>query len=130
MLEDGPDRTPTLSDEGLAYIRRALDEYLDLGEALIPAVDTLLVAAHIIEVDQGARAVAERLVKLVDRPEVITALRKLTEAAEALRAQSVAQSAERFSKFTGDEGTAQAADDAEPPQGAVRLGDLAFPKRL
>ena len=131
VIEDGPNNTAVLSEAGLDFVRRALDEYLDAGEALMRAVDTVLVAAHVIEMEQGSRAVAERLVTLVDRPEVIAAMRQITEAAEARRASQVARSAERFSRFAGHDGaTAPPADDPERPKGAVRLGDLAFPKRL
>lgn len=139
VIEDGPDNTAVLSDEGLDFVRRALDEYLETGEALMAAVDTLLVAAHVIEIEQGSRSVAERLVTLVDRPEVIISLRRVTEAAEAARAQEVAQSAERFTRFRGESGPATtAAPDPTAPDGearkkhrsALRLGDLGFPKRL
>lgn len=138
VLEDGPKGEVVLSNSGFDYIKSALYEYLDAGEALMDAVDTLLVSAHLIEVEQGSRQVAERLVTLVDRPEVIDALRRVTEQAEARRAQEVAQSAEKFSKFTGQPHNARATtparsdqpDSAASPKGAVRLGDLAFPKRL
>ncbi len=131
VVEDGPDDTAVLSEAGFDFVRRALDEYLDAGGALMAAVDTVLIAAHVIEMEQGSRAVAERLVTLVDRPEVIAAMRQITEAAEARRAQEVARSAERFSRFTGhDPAPALSAADTDRPEGAVRLGDLAFPKRL
>ena len=135
VIEDGPNNTAVLTDQGFDYIRLALDEYLDAGDELMAAVDAILIAAHVIEVEQKSRPVAERLVRLVDRPEVIASMRRITEAAEARRAQQVAQSAEKFSKFTGD-GAAKPSTSAseagadEKPKGAVRLGDLAFPKRL
>ncbi len=153
VIQDGAGGTTVLTDDGLEYVRRALDEYLDSGEDLMDAVDTVLVAAHLIEVEQRGRAAAERLVTLVDRPEVVAAMRRITEAAETAQAQVVAQSAERFSKFSGDTpsttvsvpnaagagSTLQrsrpqaASPDASPSdskKGALRLGDLAFPRRL
>lgn len=141
VIEDGLHGQATLSEEGFEYIRRALDEYLDAGDALMAAVDTILVAAHYIEVEQGGREAAERLVGLVDRPEVIASMRQIAETAESERAQQVAQSADKFSKFRGDgpsvqapssvlRARPQASSPAQKPKGAVRLGDLAFPKRL
>ena len=138
VLEDGPEGAVVLTNEGFSYIRRALDEYLEAGDELMAAVDTVLVTAHVIEVQHGSREVAERLVSLVDRPEVIASMREIAEAAEARRAQNVAQSAEKFSKFRGDSPAQPPtledapADPAQPtkPKGALRLGDLAFPKRL
>lgn len=131
VIEDGPNHSIILTDEGFNYIQRALDEYVGTGDALMAAVDTILVAAHFIEIEQASPDIAKRLVTLVDRPEVIASMRKATEAAEAQRAQDVAQSAERFSKFTGEDAPGRAAPgDGAQPKGAVRLGDLAFPKRL
>ncbi|MEM7679041.1 MAG: hypothetical protein AAF449_23945 [Myxococcota bacterium] len=143
VIEDGLHGQATLSHKGFEYVRRALDEYLDAGDALMDAVDTLLLAAHYIEVEHGGRSAAERLVALVDRPEVIAAMRQIAEAAEADQAQQVAQSAEKFSKFRGDGPVVQppstvrrarpqasAPNAPSKPKGAVRLGDLAFPKRL
>lgn len=131
VLEDGPDDCPLLAPEGVEYIRRALDEYLDQGPALMSAVDCILTAAHLLEVEKGADAAAIALVALVDRQEVIDALVAINNANEAARAQAVADRADKFQQFTAaaPNKTAPSAK-SEEPDGALKLDRFHFPKRL
>jgi hypothetical protein len=134
VLQDGPDDVPIIDAEGLEFVRKALDQYLPQGAALMGAVDCVLTAAHLLEVEKGAEEAARDLVALVDRKEVIDALIAVNEANEAARASAVAQQADRFQQFTASESKRRApASEAaaeEAPDGAVKLGNFNFPKRL
>lgn len=131
VLEDGPDDCPLLRPEGIEYIRRALDEYLDKGPELLGAVDCVLTAAHMLEVEKSAEAAAVALVALVDRDLVIDALVEINNAREAARAQAVAERADKFKQFTAapTERKAPSNESAEP-DGALKLDRFNFPKRL
>lgn len=129
VLEDGPRGVPRIRSAGLDKIRRALDEYIAAGPPLMGAVDQILTAAHLLEVDKDALDAAQALVELVDRPQVVDALIAINEAKEAARAEAVAKKADDFKRFT-----AKAAPRPEPAPSdekpAIRLDAFNFPKRL
>lgn len=136
VLEDGPRGVPTLSKSGIAYVQKALDEYLDAGDALMAAVDCVLTAAHLLEVEKNAKKAAVALVELVDRKIVIDALIAINEAKEARQAEAVKKRAGEFQKFTGrPEPSPRPATPTEPEEapeesGKLKLDNFNFPKRL
>ncbi len=131
VLEDGPNDCPLLRPEGIEYIRKALDEYLDKGPELLAVVDCVLTAAHMLEVEKGAEAAAVALVALVDRDLVIDALVEINNAREAERAlgRLGAPSAEQRFTAASTERKAPSNESAEP-DGALKLDRFNFPKRL
>ncbi|MCA9549559.1 MAG: hypothetical protein KC933_05945 [Myxococcales bacterium] len=134
VLQDGPDDVPIIDAEGLEFVQKALDDYLTQGRALLAAVDCVLTAAHLLEVEKHAEDAARDLVALVDRKEVIDALIAINKARDAERASAVARQADRFQQFTASESKRRAPGtepaDEEAPDGAVKLGNFHFPKRL
>lgn len=132
VLQDGPDDTPILTADGIDTIRLALDEFVEAGPALMGAVDCLLTAAHLLEVEQHARSTAEALVELVDAPHVIEALIRINEAKEAERAEAVAKTAGEFQKFTAREDSKKPSEEPEEASqdGKLKLDAFHFPKRL
>ena len=131
VVQDGPDDIPTFSDEGLALVRDAVDAYLDEGEALVAAVDQVLCAAHLLEVEKGAVEAARALVEIVDRPVVIDALIAINDARDAERAEAVEQQASDFQRFSDEERSKSAPKQgATTEEGAVKLDAFHFPKRL
>lgn len=130
-LSDGPDGTPHISPEGVAAVEKALDEYLAAGPALMGAVDQVLTAAHLLEVEKGAEQPALALVALVDRKKIVDALIAINDANEAARAEAVAKQADQFQRFTAADGPKRApAPQEEAKDGAVKLDAFHFPKRL
>lgn len=132
VLEDGPRGVPRIRPEGLDKIRVALDEYIAAGPPLMGAVDQLLTAAHLLEVEKGAMDAARGLVELVDRKVVVDALIAINEAKEAARADAVAKKAEDFKRFTAKQDRAPTPPPAEEKKDkkAVKLDAFHFPKRL
>lgn len=74
----GPREEPYVLDEpGLERVRQAIDQRLD-SETLLIAVQTILSFATRLDVERKSPRAAFRLCALVERVEVVSALRKFT----------------------------------------------------
>jgi hypothetical protein len=130
VLKDGPGDMPIIDAEGIDYVRKALDEYLDQGAELMGAVDCVLTASHLLEVEKQAEAAAVALVELVDRKIVIDALVAINEENEAKRAQAVQERADKFQQFSAGPVTKVAPAPDKKKKDGVKLDTFHFPKRL
>jgi hypothetical protein len=131
IKDGGPGEEPAVLDEvGLAQIREELDSLIG-QEELVDAVDTLLLLADVIALQQKSEKCAVKLCEVVERDEVVDALRALNRKKDAERAEAVAKTAEKFTGFVGQNSTKKAPKNSDAaPKGSVKLGSLDFPKKL
>lgn len=132
QLVDGPDQVARIDDPGLLVVQKALDELLDT-EAMIEAVDAILVIGHYLEVELKSPVAAQRIVDLVNREVILESMRRIHQARQERDKDRSRQGAEDFNKFAQRSPTIEkvvADPNAEAPSSAVKLNSLAFPKRL
>lgn len=116
--------------ESLQKIEGIVDAFIGSTE-LIDCVETILVVAHLLEVEKESPRAAKKLVAIVDRDKVIDAMKALNNAKDDDRREGVAKTAEQFSKFSASDQQKKAPSDAEDaPKGSLKIGALDFPKRM
>ena len=134
LLEDGgPGQEPAqLPKAAVEQLRQIVDAYAATPTPeLVDVVETMLLVATVLEQQQKSPTCAGTLCDLVERENVINALKQLNRQKDAMRAEEVAKTADNFSAFTGDDSKKKApkADEAAP-KGSIKLGNLDFPKKL
>jgi hypothetical protein len=130
VKDGGPGEEPALLDPaGLSRIRTELDALIGSDE-LVDAVDTLLLIADVLAIDQKSETCALRICELVEREEIISALRELNRKKETARAEAVAKSADKFTDFVGADAKKAPKGTDPAPKGSIKVGSLDFPKKL
>jgi hypothetical protein len=130
--EDGDREPTTFNLDKLKAVTECVDGLLESSE-LFEAVECVLLVAHALEVERESKRAARTLLDIIERPQVLKAMKSLNRIKDGDRAEGVAASSKAFHKFAQTEGTQTVlpeAKDEEPPEGAVKLGNLNFPKRL
>ena len=79
--------------ESLQKIEGIVDAFIGSTE-LIDCVETILVVAHLLEVEKESPRAAKKLVAIVDRDKVIDAMKALNNAKDDDRREGVAKMAE------------------------------------
>lgn len=132
LLVDGAagQEPAVLPPEALAKLKGEIDKYVGSQE-LVDVVETLLLIANLLEVQQKSPSCAGELCDLVERESVINALKDLNRQKDAQRAEQVHKTAEKFSGFTGSTSSRNAPKTGEAaPKDSIKLGNLNFPKKL
>lgn len=134
LLTDGQhgQEAAVLSKEAQEKLKAEIDKYVAAPTPeLVDVVETILLIANLIEVQQKSPSCAGLLCDLVERETVINALKDLNRQKDAQRAEQVAKTADKFSGFSGNETQRKAPKaDETAPKGSIKLGNLDFPKKL
>ena len=119
-----------LSDAGQAQIRAALDALTkEPTHELMHAVASVFAIADFLE-DQGANAIAQQLIAMLDAKNVVDAMKVINQGVSTAIAEDVANTGHSFSQFSGESGPVAPSVDARAPKDSVKLNALDFPKRL
>lgn len=131
LVDGGAGQEPAvLPPDALARIRQEIDKHVGAPD-LVDVVETILLCANFLEVQQKSPGCAGELCDLVERETVINALKELNRQKEQKRAEQVQKTAEKFSGFTGSATNKKAPKaDQSAPKGSIKLGNLDFPKKL
>lgn len=135
VLKDGTDE-PALFDQAAAeQVHAAVTAYLEQqDEELLEVVRTMIAIFEWLRDEQKSPKAAEAFKATFKRPEVIERINEIEAqmkaAQNAERASQVEKNAAEFGKMTGAGAKTAPRVGDKAPAGALKLGNLNFPKKL
>ncbi len=118
-----------LREPAIAELGRELDALVTSWELPL-AVDALLRLAHVLEAEWSSPKAADALCALIERDNVLDALRALAQEAREQLEDDASPDAEEFRQFTGSAGKKAPKVGETPPEGAVKLDAFKAPRRV
>lgn len=136
-LKDGVDEPASLDAEGLKVIAEAVEIYRKQSDReLHEVIRTMIAIFEWLRDEQKSPKAAEAFKSTFKTPAVIERINEIeaemkSEEQAALR-EGTEKNAQAFSKLEGRDGKTapKVGDNAAAPKGAIKLGDMSFPKKL
>lgn len=135
VLKDGTDEPALFDQTAHEQVHAAVTAYVEQpDDELLEVVRTCIAIFEWLRDEQKSPKAAEAFKATFKRPEVIERINaieaKMKAAENAERASQVEKNAAEFGKMTGASGRTAPKLGEKAPAGALKLGNLNFPKKL